>query len=98
MANAKLIKQSRKKSPLSDQIKHEIKAGRAVQIKSKHLLKDLKTLYLLTIACLIEVYIMGLDARKPVFGGMRTTKTQTSLRIRLLESISRLATSEKPIL
>ena len=25
---------------------------------------------------------MGLDARKPVFGGLRTTKAQTSLRIR----------------
>ena len=25
---------------------------------------------------------MGLDARKPVFGGLRTTQTQTSLRIR----------------
>ena len=27
-------------------------------------------------------YQMGLDARKPVFGGLRTTKAQTSLRIR----------------
>ena len=25
---------------------------------------------------------MGLDARKPVFGGLRTTQAQTSLRIR----------------
>ena len=25
---------------------------------------------------------MGLDARKPVFGGLQTTKAQTSLRIR----------------
>ena len=25
---------------------------------------------------------MGLNARKPVFGGLRTTKAQTSLRIR----------------
>ena len=45
---------------------------------------------------------MGLDARKPVFVGLRTTKEQTSLRslisafvIHLLKSIiSRLATSE----
>ena len=45
---------------------------------------------------------MDLDARKPVFGGMRTTKAQTSLRrlisafvIRFLESIiSKLATSK----
>ena len=45
---------------------------------------------------------MGLDVRKPVFGGLRTTTAQTSLRrlisafvIRLLESlISKLATSE----
>ena len=27
-------------------------------------------------------YDMGLDARKPVFGGLRTTQAQTSLRIR----------------
>ena len=27
-------------------------------------------------------YDMGLDTRKPVFGGQRTTKAQTSLRIR----------------
>ena len=42
---------------------------------------------------------MGLDARKPVFGGLRTTKVQTSLIstfvIGFLESIiSRLAMSE----
>ena len=42
---------------------------------------------------------MGLDSRKPVFGGLRTAKAQTSLRIRLcyplLKSIiSELATSE----
>ena len=45
---------------------------------------------------------MGLDARKPAFGDLRTTKTQTSLRslfsafvIRIVESIiSKLATSE----
>ena len=29
---------------------------------------------------------MGLDARKPVFSGVRTTKTQTSLRIRAVWS------------
>ena len=28
----------------------------------------------------------GLDARKPVFGGLRTTKAQTRLRIRAVES------------
>ena len=28
------------------------------------------------------VYNVGLDARKPVFGGLRTTQAQTSLRIR----------------
>ena len=27
-------------------------------------------------------YHIGLDARKPVFWGLRTTKAQTSLRIR----------------
>ena len=27
-------------------------------------------------------FYLGLDARKPVFGGLRTTKAQTSLRIR----------------
>ena len=27
---------------------------------------------------------MGLDARKPVFGGLRTTQAQTSLRIRAI--------------
>ena len=47
---------------------------------------------------------LGLDARKPVFGGLRTTKAQTSLRIRSLFSafvihlieriISKLATNE----
>ena len=29
---------------------------------------------------------MGLDARKPVFGGLRTSKAQTSLRIRAVWS------------
>ena len=29
---------------------------------------------------------MGLDARKPVFGGLRTAKAQTSLRIRAVWS------------
>ena len=29
---------------------------------------------------------MGLDARKPVFGGLRTTKVQTSLHIGLVGS------------
>ena len=28
---------------------------------------------------------MGPDARKPVFGGLRATKTQTSLRIRAVK-------------
>ena len=45
---------------------------------------------------------MGLDVKKPVFGGLRTTKAQTRLHslistfvIPLLESIiSRLATSD----
>ena len=31
-------------------------------------------------------YQMGLDAGKPVFGGLRTTKAQTSLRIRAVWS------------
>ena len=31
--------------------------------------------------CHIDGNQMGLDARKPVFGGLRTTQTQTSLRI-----------------
>ena len=54
------------------------------------------------IDCLLK---LGLDARKPVFGGLRTTKAQTSLRIctvligifiiRFLESIiSKLAISK----
>ena len=30
----------------------------------------------------ISIYNMGLDVRKPVFGGLRTTQAQTSLRIR----------------
>ena len=29
-----------------------------------------------------NAYYMGLDVRKPVFGGFRTTKAQTSLHIR----------------
>ena len=29
---------------------------------------------------------MGLDARKPVFGGLQTTKSQTSLRIHTVRS------------
>ena len=29
---------------------------------------------------------MGLDARKPVFGGLQTTQVQTSLRIRAVWS------------
>ena len=50
-----------------------------------------------------SVFDMGLDARKHVFGGLRTTKTQTSRMrslisafvIRFLESIiSKLATSK----
>ena len=30
---------------------------------------------------------MGLDARKPVLGGWRTTKAQTSLRLRTVSSV-----------
>ena len=50
---------------------------------------------------------MGLDARKPVFGGLRTTKAQNNLRIHSLISafvihflnnfICKLATGEIPI-
>ena len=29
-----------------------------------------------------SIYYMGLDARRTVFGGLRTTKAQTSLHIR----------------
>ena len=31
---------------------------------------------------LFDLYHLGLDVRKPVFGGLRTTQAQTSLRIR----------------
>ena len=34
----------------------------------------------------IAVSLLGLDARKPVFGGLRTKQTQTSLRIRAVLS------------
>ena len=34
----------------------------------------------------ICVLYLGLDTRKPVFGGLRTTKAQTSLRIRAVWS------------
>ena len=30
----------------------------------------------------LNLYYLGYDARKPVFGGLRTTKAQISLRIR----------------
>ena len=33
-----------------------------------------------------RLYYLGLFARKPVFGGLRTTKAQTSLRIRAVWS------------
>ena len=47
----------------------------------------------------IIIHYMGLDARKPAFGGVQITKVQTSLIsafiIRILESIiSKLATNE----
>ena len=34
----------------------------------------------------LDMAYMGLDARKPVFGGLRTTQAQTSLRIRAVWS------------
>ena len=38
-------------------------------------------IYYILVLC-IEYYDMGLNERKPVFGGSRTTKVQTSLHIR----------------
>ena len=35
----------------------------------------------------LHCFQMGIDARKPVFGGLRTLKAQTNLRIRSLISI-----------
>ena len=50
---------------------------------------DLLHLYLQAVDLYINVShisYMGLDARKPVFGGLRTTQAQTSLRIRAVWS------------
>ena len=41
-----------------------------------------KLMLLHTVVILHYTHHMGLDARKPVFGGLRTTQAQTSLRIR----------------
>ena len=41
---------------------------------------------------LLTMSYMGLDARKPVFGGLRTTKVQTRLRIRAVWSAPLLFT------
>ena len=38
--------------------------------------------------CYSSVIVYGLDARKPVFGGLRTTQAQTSLRIHAVCLIS----------
>ena len=34
-----------------------------------------------TAVCLLGLIIMGLDSRKPFFGGLRTTKAQTDQRL-----------------
>ena len=49
--------------------------------KSQQMTKKNMQNYLVGKVLTFTMLYMGLDGRKPVFSGLRTTKTQTSLRI-----------------
>ena len=56
-----------------------------VKVKHVHLCSLISAIVICWLQYIV-LYYMGLDQRKPVFGGMRTTQVQTSLRIRTVWS------------